>query len=256
MLILYMFFVTNVSAQIAQTEDEVKKLMFTSNLEKIVEIQGNKGQDLGVNAIRKILTQHEDALVGDISELSKFATLQELCSKIEVLPERQQLGGELFELFKKLSVLEGEPKNWNEVLVKGEGGALGLITRCLMESAGADLKSKVVDYLMKKKEKAPAGIAPSLPALVVRGAVVGPRWSSLAARFAPTPIAPLGHSLRCVGGRPSAAPAVTIVPDAAANPSSRCFRSTSSLCCLLAGRARSLRRVVTGRALPAPSAIL
>lgn len=149
MLILYMFFVTNVSAQIAQTEDEVKKLMFTSNLEKIVEIQGNKGQDLGVNAIRKILTQHEDALVGDISELSKFATLQELCSKIEVLPERQQLGGELFELFKKLSVLEGEPKNWNEVLVKGEGGALGLITRCLMESAGADLKSKVVDYLIE-----------------------------------------------------------------------------------------------------------
>ena len=41
------------------------------------------------------------------------------------------------------------------------------------------------------------------------GAVARPRWSSLAARFAPTPIAPLGHSLRCVGGRPSAAPAVT-----------------------------------------------
>ncbi len=68
-----------------------------------------------------------------------------------------------------------------------------------------------------------ARAAPSLPALVVRGAVVGPRWSSLATRFAPTPIAPLGHSLRCVGGRPSAAPAVTIVPDAAADPSSRCF---------------------------------
>jgi len=149
MLILYMFFVTNVSAQVAQTEDEVKKLMFTSNLEKIAEIQGNKGQDLGVKAIKNILTQHEDALVGDISELSKFATLQELCSKIRALPERQQLGGALFELFKKLSVLEGEPKNWNEVLVKGEGGALGLITRCLMESAEADLKSKVVDYLIE-----------------------------------------------------------------------------------------------------------
>ena len=50
-----------------------------------------------------------------------------------------------------------------------------------------------------------------------------------------------GGSLRCFGHRPSAAPAVTKVPDAAADPSSRCFRSASSLCCLLAGRARTRR---------------
>lgn len=148
-LVLYIFFVVNAFAQIAQTEDDVKKLMFTSNLEKIAEAQGSKGQDLGVKAIENILIHHEYDLLGDISEISKFATLQELCSKIGALPERQQLGEKLFELFKKLSVLEGEPENWNEVLVKGEGGALGLITRSLIESADADLKSKVVDYLVE-----------------------------------------------------------------------------------------------------------
>ena len=148
-LVLYMLCVANASAQIAQTEYDVKKLMFTSNLEKIAEAQGSKGQSLGVKAIEDILIQHEHDLLGDISEISKFATLQELCSKIGALPERQQLGGRLFELFKKLSVLEGDPKNWNEVLVKGEGGALGLITKSLIESADADLKSKVLDYLVE-----------------------------------------------------------------------------------------------------------
>ncbi|MDG0994271.1 MAG: hypothetical protein P8O22_06025 [Akkermansiaceae bacterium] len=56
-----------------------------------------------------------------------------------------------------------------------------------------------------------------------------------------TPIAPLGHSLRCVRGRPSAAPAVTSVPDAAADPSSRHFRSTSSLHSSLQGGLVPLR---------------
>src|SRR5690606_8317287 len=105
-----------------------------------------------------ILTHHENALVGDIGELSKFATLKDLCSSIEALPEREQLEGELFDLFKKLDVAEGEPKNWNEVLVKGEGGSLGLVTKCLLVISGKNMQSKVLDYLLEEDQLAKAKI--------------------------------------------------------------------------------------------------
>lgn len=52
------------------------------------------------------------------------------------------------------------------------------------------------------------------------------RWSarsSSAAHSSPHRQSVAAASLRCVGHRPSAAPAVTKVPAAAANPSSRCF---------------------------------
>jgi hypothetical protein len=144
-----MLFVAHIVAQVAQTEEEVKKLLFTSNLPQIAESEGIKEKSLSIELIKKILTHHEDALIGDISELSKFATLKDLCAKIEALPDREQLQDELFKLFKKLNVVEGEPKNWNEVLVKGEGGSLGLITKCLLASSDENMQSKMLDYLLE-----------------------------------------------------------------------------------------------------------
>lgn len=155
-VVFHIFFVANVFAQIPRTVDEAKKMSLTSNLAQIAEIQGVTEKDLGVDAIRKILTQHEGSLIGDISDVSKFATLKDLCSKIEALPDRDKLGKELFKLFKKLNVVEGEPKNWNEVLVKGEGGSLGLITKCLLASSGKNIQSKVLDYLLEEDQLAKA----------------------------------------------------------------------------------------------------
>lgn len=131
-VVIHMFLVAHVSAQLPQTVDEVKDLLFTSNLAQIAESEGVKEKSLDIEVIKKMLTHHEDALVGDIGEFSKFATLRDLCSRIEALPERDQLEGQLFDLFKKLDVVEGEPKNWNEVLVIGLGGSLGLVTKCLL----------------------------------------------------------------------------------------------------------------------------
>jgi hypothetical protein len=148
-VIIHMLFVAHIVAQVAQTEEEVKKLLFTSNLPQIAESEGIKEKSLSIELIKKILTHHEDALIGDISELSKFATLKDLCAKIEALPDREQLQDELFKLFKKLNVVEGEPKNWNEVLVKGEGGSLGLITKCLLASSDENMQSKMLDYLLE-----------------------------------------------------------------------------------------------------------
>ena len=155
-VILHMLFVAHIVAQVAQTEEEVKKLLFTSNLPQIAESEGIKEKSLSIELIKKILTHHEDALIGDISELSKFATLKDLCAKIEALPDREQLQDELFKLFKKLNVVEGEPKNWNEVLVKGEGGSLGLITKCLLVSSGKNMQSKMLDYLLEADQLAKA----------------------------------------------------------------------------------------------------
>ena len=155
-VVLHMFFVASVSAQLPQTVEEIKKMSFTSNLTRIEESEGVKGKSLEIEVIKRILTHHENALVGDISEVSKFATLKDLCSKIEALPDREQLQDELFKLFKKLNVVEGEPKNWNEVLVKGEGGSLGLITKCLLVSSGKNMQSKMLDYLLEADQLAKA----------------------------------------------------------------------------------------------------
>ena len=139
----------SVVAQVAQTVDEVEALLFTSNLEQIARSEGAKGKVLELEVIQKILAKHEDALVGGISDFSKFATLKELCSNIEVHSERKHLEGELFRLFKKVGVIQGKPKNWNEELVKSEGGPLGLVTKCLLVSSGKEMRSKVLDYVIE-----------------------------------------------------------------------------------------------------------
>lgn len=85
-----------------------------------------------------------------------------------------------------------------------------------------------------------ARVAPSLPALVVRGGVSLGCMASFSGSFLTTSLSPdAAASLRCVGHRPSAAPATRKRSDAVADPSSRCFRSASSLPRLLTGRARS-----------------
>lgn len=155
-IVFHVFFVADVSAQLPQSVDETKKIAFISNLDQIAETEGAKEKTLEVDVIKKILTRHEDSLVGDISEISKFATLQDLCSRIESITERNQLESELFDLFKKLDVVEGEPKNWNEVLVKSEGGSLGLVTKCLLAISGKNMQSKVLDYLLEEDQLAKA----------------------------------------------------------------------------------------------------
>lgn len=103
----------------------------------LVQISASQGVEkdaLGVEAIKKILIQQEGALIGDISEVSKFATLKEL------------------------DIVKGESKNWNEVLVKVEGGALGLISKCLIEIAGEDSRSKMVDDLIEEDQSGKAKI--------------------------------------------------------------------------------------------------
>lgn len=149
---LNFFPATSVVAQIAQTADEVNELLFVSNLKQIVASEGEKYDALGVESIRKILINHEMSLFGGIGDFSRFATLKDLCSKIEDHPDRKLLNDELFALFKKLPVLEGEPKNWNEVAVKSEGGALGLIAKCLLASSEEEMHLKVINYLVKSDE--------------------------------------------------------------------------------------------------------
>ena len=68
--------------------------------------------------------------------------------------------------------------------------------------------------------------------------------ASFSGSFFATSLSPdAAAPLRCVGRRPSAAPAVRKRPDAVANPSSRHFRSTSSLHSSLQGGLGSLRCV-------------
>ncbi len=157
-VIFQLYFLVNVSAQLPRTVEEIKKMTFNSNLTQIAESEGAKENNLEVQVIKKILTNHENALVGDITEVSKFATLQDLCLRIEALKEREQLENELFSLFKKLNVVEGEPKNWNEHLVKSEGGSLGLVSKCLLASLGKDMQLKVLDYLIEEDQFAKAEV--------------------------------------------------------------------------------------------------
>ena len=155
-VILQMLIMANVMAQIPKSVDEAKKIIPISNLAQIAKAEGAQENELTIAVIIKILTNHEKSLVGDISDFSKFITLQDLCSKIEALPDRDQLEEELYMLFKKLNVVEGEPKNWNEVLVKGEGGSLGLITKCLLAISGKNMQSKMLDYLLEADQLAKA----------------------------------------------------------------------------------------------------
>ncbi|RYZ91288.1 MAG: hypothetical protein EOP06_07035 [Proteobacteria bacterium] len=151
--ITHILLMASIFAQLPLTVDEVKKILPISNLEKIAESEGIKGRPLDVEAIRRILTRHENALVvGDMSDASKFATIRDLCSRIEALPDRAQLGEDLFKLFKKLDVMEGEPKDWNEILIKGEEGSLGPITKCLLASSGEEMRSKILDYLLAEDQ--------------------------------------------------------------------------------------------------------
>jgi|GEM_PF-6166990 DNA-binding Xre family transcriptional regulator len=140
------------SAQVPQTAEEVKAMMFISKLGEIATLKGEKVDSLSLKSIKSILENNKNDLYGGMGEFSKFATLQDLCKRLEKHPERKELQETLFELFKTLPLMQGKPKNWNEILVQGEGGSLGLITKCLLVSAGEDFQLKIVDHLIEENQ--------------------------------------------------------------------------------------------------------
>lgn len=158
LIVLPLVFAMPSFAQVAKTADEVKQLMFTSHFGKIVQSEGGKKDALEVDVIKKILANHGNSLFGGMSDFSKFATLKELCSETEKHPKRSQLNEDLFKAFQQLSILEGEPKNWNEVAVKSEGGALGLVTKSLVAISDEKTKASILDYLIQEDDTAKANL--------------------------------------------------------------------------------------------------
>ncbi len=132
-----------------RTAEEFAKMQFKSNLEQIAESEGAQDGVLQAGVIRRILTHHKDKLLGGIDDGPKFATLRKLCQKIAELPEREEVREELFSLFKEAKPLLEEPKNWNEILIKGDGGALGLVSQCLIGSYGEEMHARMLDQLIE-----------------------------------------------------------------------------------------------------------
>lgn len=150
--LLYLFCLLPTSAQQPKTADEVKAIMFVSRLDEIIEKKGEKINSLSIDTIKSIFENNKSHLYGGLSDISKFATLRDLCERAMTNPNKADLQGTLFKLFKNLPLIEGEPSNWNENLIKSEGGALGLITKCLIDVSDLKLQSEVLDYLIREND--------------------------------------------------------------------------------------------------------
>ena len=144
------FSVSTVTAKIPRTKEEVENASLKSKLKEMVESEGGKLDAPGVPVLRKILTDQQDMLLCGIEDGSKYATLRDLCKKIAVLPERAQLGDALFAFFEKTKPIIEKPDDWNEVLIKGDGGSVGLVADCFLAGYGEEMWVRMLDGLIEE----------------------------------------------------------------------------------------------------------
>jgi len=128
---------------------KLENLNANTKLGKLISGRGENAAALTVESIEEILNENSEDLFGGMNEPDKFFALKELSEVIKDHPQKKELGATLFELFKQLPVIEGEPKNWNEILIANEGGSVGLITDCLVVIPGNDFRLEIFDYLIR-----------------------------------------------------------------------------------------------------------
>lgn len=130
----------------------IQDLLPTSRLDDILKAKKMERAKLDSKEISRIISENKSELYGKMNEVSKFLTLSDLCEIIRNLPEKNDLPATLLREYETVTPLQGEPENWNEVIVKSGDGALGLIVGCLLEISGNEAFDKMVEIAQEKDD--------------------------------------------------------------------------------------------------------
>jgi hypothetical protein len=135
------------------TEDVIKVASYhTSNLSAICKKENLDFRKLSIKEIKFLLTKRKESFFGDITEGSKFSTLEMLCDMIKLRPDQKELRETLYTLFMSLPTDIGEPTSWAHGSITGRDGYIGLLNECLVDIGDDAYLIKLIDELVEKKD--------------------------------------------------------------------------------------------------------
>lgn len=132
--------------------DEIKILSAKSKLQDILVVRNIDRKSINIEDIHKIIVEEKDNLHGKIKDVSNFFTLIDLCEVIKNHPNKKDLSPLLLKEYETAEVLQGEPENWNEILVKSRDGFLGVYIDCYLDISGHEAFRKMFDSAYNKND--------------------------------------------------------------------------------------------------------
>ena len=107
-----------------------------SPLQLLGDKTASRKADLKLADLENILRNHKAEIFSADLDRKKFSLLLELCQKLKEIPEGKELQPLLLKEISAQKVIERPPVGWDEILVSGHGGSVGLLMECVIAISG------------------------------------------------------------------------------------------------------------------------
>ena len=124
-----------------------------SPLQLLGDKTATHAEDLKLADLENILRIHKTEIFSADLDKKKFSLLMELCQKVKEIPEGKELQPLLLEEISKQKAIEQRPPvGWDEILVSGYGGSVGLLMECVIAISGEAGFNQIFDAVVEAKD--------------------------------------------------------------------------------------------------------
>ena len=121
-------------------------------LQLLIDKDASREADLKLGDIENLLRNHRRELFSDDLDMKKFSLLRKLCEDLKKIPEAKELQPLLLKVISDQKAIDRPPVGWNEILVAGFGGGIGLLMDCVIGISGAAGFNQIFDSVVNAQD--------------------------------------------------------------------------------------------------------
>lgn len=112
-----------------------------------IELLVGKETAIGKADLENLLLNRKTELFSEIPDARKFGLLDQLCNKLKSIPEGKDLQPLLLKEISTLKAINRPPVGWDEILILGRGGDVGVLMDCVISMSGEEGFNQIFDSL-------------------------------------------------------------------------------------------------------------